>query len=41
MPDSEIDKILAMAAKINALVFLDIQVGFSNVETEIPLLENI
>lgn len=39
MPDSEIDKILAMAAKINALVFLDIQVGFSNVETEIPLLE--
>ncbi|MCX6751328.1 MAG: hypothetical protein NT161_00990 [Candidatus Nomurabacteria bacterium] len=39
MPDSEIDKVLAMAAKINALVFLDIQVGFSNVETEIPLLE--
>jgi len=39
MPDSEIDKILAMAAKINAIVFLDIQVGFSNVETEIPLLE--
>lgn len=39
MPDSEIDKVLAIAAKINAIVFLDIQVGFSNVETEIPLLE--
>ena len=46
MPDSEIDKVLAMAAKIparpaggNAIVFLDLQVGFSNVQTEIPLLE--
>lgn len=39
MPDSEIDKILAMAEKIDAIVFLDIQVGFSNVRAEIPLLE--
>src|SRR3990167_923221 len=64
MPDSEIDKVLAMAAKIparntsdiadarphdslqrigqaggNALVFLDIQVGFSTIQTELPLLE--
>jgi len=39
MPDSEIDKVLAMAAKINAIVFLDVQVGFSNVQTEVPLLE--
>jgi hypothetical protein len=39
MPDSEIDKVMAMAAKINALVFLDVQVGFSNVQTEVPLLE--
>lgn len=39
MPDSEINKVIEMAKKINALVFLDIQVGFSNVETEIPLLE--
>jgi hypothetical protein len=39
MPNSEIDKVLAMAAKINAIVFLDIQVGFSNVQTEVPLLE--
>jgi hypothetical protein len=39
MPDSEINKVLAMAAKINAIVFLDLQVGFSNVQIEIPLLE--
>jgi hypothetical protein len=39
MPSTEIDKVLAMAAKINAIVFLDLQVGFSNVQTEIPLLE--
>jgi len=39
MPDTEIDKVLAMAAKINAIVFLDVQVGFSNVQTEVPLLE--
>ncbi len=39
MPDSEIDKVLAIAAKVNALVFLDVQVGFSDVQTEIPLLE--
>ncbi|MFA6353390.1 MAG: hypothetical protein WCW93_00435 [Candidatus Paceibacterota bacterium] len=38
MPSSEIDKVLAIAAKINAIVFLDIQVGFSNVQTEVPLL---
>ena len=39
MPGTEIDKVLAMAAKINAIVFLDVQVGFSNVQTEIPLLQ--
>lgn len=39
MPSSEIDKVIAMAEKINAIVFLDIQVGFSTVEKEIPLLE--
>jgi len=39
MPDTEIDKVLAIAAKINALVFLDVQVGFSDVQTEIPLLQ--
>src|SRR3989338_9207103 len=38
MPRTEKDKVLAIAEKINALVFLDIQVGFSNVQTEVPLL---
>ena len=38
MPYSEIDKIIKMAERINALVFLDIQVGLSNLETEVPLL---
>ncbi len=39
MPDSEIEKVLKMADKINAIVFLDIQVGLSNLETEIPIFE--
>jgi hypothetical protein len=39
MPDSEIDKVLAMAQKINGVVFLDIQLGQSNAQTEVPLLE--
>lgn len=39
MPFSQIDKVLDMAKEINALVFLDIQVGFSKIQTELPLLE--
>ncbi|MEK9181804.1 MAG: hypothetical protein AAB786_02170 [Patescibacteria group bacterium] len=39
MPDSEIDKVLTMAKKINAIVFLDIQVGFSTIEIELPHFE--
>lgn len=39
MPFTEIDKVLQMADKAHAIVFLDVQVGFSNVETELPLLE--
>lgn len=39
MPDSEIDKVIAMAQKINAIVFLDIQVGFSTVQSEVPKFE--
>ncbi|MGF7040668.1 hypothetical protein [Mucilaginibacter lappiensis] len=39
MPFSQIDKVLDMAKQINAIVFLDIQVGFSTVQTELPLLE--
>jgi hypothetical protein len=40
MPDSQIDKALGYASKVNGIVILDIQVGLSNVETEVPLLAN-
>jgi hypothetical protein len=39
MPDKQIDSILHIAKTVNAIVFLDVQVGFSNVQTEIPRLE--
>ncbi|HNW71742.1 MAG TPA: hypothetical protein PKZ36_03060 [Candidatus Paceibacterota bacterium] len=39
MPDKEIDKVLKMAEKIDAIVFLDIQVGLSNLQSELPVLE--
>ena len=39
MPFSQIDKVIAMAKTMDALVFLDLQVGFSTVQTEIPKLE--
>src|SRR6185436_15421470 len=39
MPFKEIDKVLDMAKQIDGLVFIDIQVGLSNLETEVPLLE--
>jgi hypothetical protein len=39
MPFHQIDSVLKMAAKINALVFLDIQVGLSTLQSEIPELE--
>jgi hypothetical protein len=39
MPFKEIDKVIAMAAKINALVFIDIQVGLSTVQSEVPEFE--
>ncbi len=39
MPFKQIDSVVRMAARINALVFLDIQVGLSTVQEEIPLLE--
>ncbi len=40
MPDSEIDKAVAIANKIpNGIVILDIQIGFSTLEYELPLLE--
>ncbi|MEI8269943.1 MAG: hypothetical protein WCG45_01105 [bacterium] len=39
MPFAEIDKIIKMAEKNNSIVFLDVQVGFSNLQTELPKLE--
>ncbi len=39
MPNKEIDKVMSMAAEIDALVFLDIQVGLSNLREEIPVIE--
>jgi len=39
MPFHQIDSVLKMAEQINAIVFLDIQVGLSTLEDEIPQLE--
>ena len=39
MSDANIDSILTMAQQVNAIVFLDVQPGLSDVETEVPLLE--
>ena len=39
MPENQIDSVLTIANMGNAIVFLDIQVGTSTVEKEVPLLE--
>lgn len=39
MPDTEIDKAVALANKIGGIVILDIQIGFSTLEHELPMLE--
>ncbi len=39
MPDDQIDKAVEMAEKVNGIVILDVQVGLSDVQTELPLLE--
>ncbi len=39
MPDSEIDKVLRLAGQAHAIVILDIQVGLSTVQDELPLLK--
>ena len=39
MPDTLVEKVYSWAQKRNALVFLDIQVGKSNVQAEVPRLE--
>jgi hypothetical protein len=40
MLDAQIDEVVRMAKKIDAIVFLDIQVGKSTVEAEMPMYEN-
>ena len=39
MPDDQIDKALAIANKVHGIVVLDVQVGKSTVQQEVPLLE--
>ncbi|WP_158827136.1 hypothetical protein [Mucilaginibacter lacusdianchii] len=39
MPFKQIDTVLSLAKKANALVFLDVQVALSNIRAELPLLE--
>lgn len=39
MPDSQVDKALALAKKVDGIVMLDLQVGLSSVEDEVPLLD--
>ncbi|MDR3680037.1 MAG: hypothetical protein P4L41_08735 [Flavipsychrobacter sp.] len=39
MPFTQIVKALALATKINAIVFLDIQLGHSTIQEELPVLE--
>lgn len=39
MPDKQIDSVLKIAKMRNAIVFLDIQVALSNIQSELPLLE--
>jgi hypothetical protein len=39
MPLSQIDTVLNWAKEINAIVFIDIQVGLSDVQSEVPVFE--
>jgi hypothetical protein len=39
MPDDQIDHAIELAKKINGITFLDLQVGLSDVETELPKFE--
>jgi hypothetical protein len=39
MPYDQIDKAVELAARINGILFLDVQVGLSTLENEIPLLK--
>jgi len=39
MPGSQLDEAVSLAKQVNGIVILDVQVGLSNVETEVPLLQ--
>lgn len=39
MPDDQLQKALDLANQVNGLLFLDIQVGLSDLKTEVPLLD--
>ena len=39
MPPDQIEKAIGLANQVHGIVFLDLQVGLSSVETEVPLLE--
>lgn len=39
MPDDQLDYALDLAARIHGIVFLDVQVGMSTVQHELPMLE--
>ncbi len=40
MPDTQIDKAIALAAKVHGIVILDVQVGLSTLQDELPLLKD-
>ena len=40
MPTDQIQKAVDLAAQVNGIVILDVQVGLSNAQTEVPLLAN-
>ncbi len=39
MPDDQIDKAIRLADEVNGIVILDVQVGLSNLQTELPVYE--
>ncbi len=39
MPDTQIDKALELAKQVNGIVFIDLQIGLSSVEAELPIYE--
>ena len=40
MPEAQVDKALELAKEVNGIVILDVQVGLSNLQTELPQYEN-